>query len=86
MSDSISIIIRSADKTRKASVNVPSICTIEKLIQQVQQRWNLPDSSNYAMRLERTGEQLESTANLQTVGVQNQDILEVYPILEAGKI
>lgn len=86
MSEQISIILRSADKTRKASVQVPGICTIEKLLKQVQQRWNLPGSTNYAMRLERTGEQLESTATLSSVGVENDDILEVYPILEAGQI
>jgi hypothetical protein len=36
------------------------------------------------MRLERTGQQLDPATTLQNVGVQEDDVLELYPILEAG--
>ncbi len=84
MSDSISLVIRSADQTRKASVTLPGLLTIEQLLQTTQQKWNLPANTSYAMRLERTGQQLDPAITLQAMGVQQNDVLELYPILEAG--
>ncbi len=84
MSDSLSLIIRSADQTRKAAVSLPVGLTVDQLLQATQQRWNLPENTNYAVRLERTGQQLDSTTTLGAVGVQENDVLEIYPILEAG--
>ena len=84
MSDSISLVIRSADQTRKAAVSLPAALTVEQLLQTTQQKWNLPSATNYAIRLERTGQQLDPATTLQSVGVQENDVLELYPILEAG--
>lgn len=85
MSDSISLVIRSADQTRKASVTLPKNLSVEELVQATQQRWNLPNKTSYAVRVERTGpRQLDPGTTLGTVGVMENDVLEVYPILEAG--
>ena len=84
MSDSVSVVIRSADQTRKAAVSLPAVLTVEQLLQTTQQKWNLPSNTSYAMRLERTGQQLDPATTLQGVGVQENDVLELYPILEAG--
>lgn len=84
MSDSVSLIVRSADQTRKAAVSLPATLSVEQLLQTTQQRWNLPTTTNYAVRLERTGQQLDPATTLGGVGVQENDVLEVYPILEAG--
>ena len=84
MSDSISLVIRSADQTRKAAVSLPVALTVDQLLQATQQRWNLPSNTNYAVRLERTGQQLDPATTLGSMGVQENDVLEVYPILEAG--
>ena len=84
MSDSISLVIRSADQTRKASVTLPKNLSGEELVQATQQRWNLPNNTSYAVRVERTGQQLDPGTTLGTVGVMENDVLEVYPILEAG--
>lgn len=84
MSDSVSLVICSADQTRKAAVSLPVALTVDQLLQATQQKWNLPSNTNYAVRLERTGQQLNSTTTLGSVGVQENDVLEVYPILEAG--
>lgn len=86
MSDSLSLVIRSADQTRKAAVSLPAALTIEQLLQATQQRWNLPSNASYAVRLERTGQQMDASATLGAVGVQENDVLEIYPILEAGKV
>ena len=84
MSDSLSLIIRSADQTRKAAVSLPAVLSVEQLLQTTQQNWNLPSNTSYAMRVERTGQQLDPAINLASAGVQDNDVLEVYPILEAG--
>jgi len=79
-----SVIVRMADGTRKAAVTLPNNLTIGQLLQTTQQKWNLPVTSNYAVRIERTGEQLSSAATLMSARIQDDDVLEVYPILEAG--
>ena len=84
MSDSISLVIRTADESRKAVVTLPALLTIEQLLQTTQQKWNLPSATNYAMRLERTGQQLDPATTLQSVGVQENDVLQLFPLLEGG--
>ncbi|MBW4513467.1 MAG: EsaB/YukD family protein [Scytonematopsis contorta HA4267-MV1] len=80
-----SVVVRMADGTRKAAVTLPDTLTIAQLLQTTQQKWNLPGNSNYAIRIERTGQQLSPTATLNSAGVQENDVLELYPILEAGQ-
>jgi hypothetical protein len=84
MSDSISLVICTADESRKAVVTLPALLTIEQLLQTTQQKWNLPSATNYAMRLERTGQQLDPATTLQSVGVQENDVLKLLPLLEGG--
>ncbi|WP_017718129.1 hypothetical protein [Kamptonema formosum] len=85
MADSLSLIIRTADSTRKNGVNLPATLTIGQLLQAAQQKWNLPATSDYAVRLERTGQQLSPSATLAAGGVQMDDVLTVFPIIEAGQ-
>lgn len=79
-----SVVVRMADGTRKAAVTLPNNLTVGQLLQTTQQRWNLPVNSNYAVRVERTGQQLSSSVTLMSAAIQDDDVLEVYPILEAG--
>ena len=84
MSDQVSLIIRSADQTRKASVQLPINFTVEELLQTTQKHWNLPSNSSYAVLLERTGEQLDPINTLEELNLEDDDVLEIFPILEAG--
>ena len=84
MSDSLSIVVRMADGTRKAAISLPPTLTVGQVLQSAQQKWNLPSNADYAARLERTGQQLDSSATLSSVGIEPDDVVEVYPILEAG--
>lgn len=84
MRNSLSVIIRSADQTRKAAVQLPLTLKVEQLISEIQRRWNLPSNVSYAMRLERTGQQLNSSIILMELEIEENDILDIYPILEAG--
>ncbi len=85
MADALSVVVRMADGTRKAAVNLPGTLIIGQLVQTTQQKWNLPANSNYAVRLERTGQQLDASATLNSVGVQPDDVLLIFPVLEAGQ-
>lgn len=84
VSEQISLIIRSADQTRKASVQLPITFTVEELLQTTQKHWNLPANASYAVRLERTGQQLDPINSLEELALEENDILEIFPILEAG--
>jgi Tfp pilus assembly protein PilW len=79
-----SVVVRMADGTRKAAVTLPKNLTIAQLLETTQQKWNLPATFNYAVRIERTGQQLTSNSSLVSAGIQEDDVLEIYPILEAG--
>lgn len=83
MSESISIITRTADQSRKANVDLPLETKIGQVLEAAQREWNLPEN-DYAARLERTNQQLDPNSDLVTSGIQNNDVLELYPILEAG--
>jgi len=85
MNNSRSVVVRMADGTRKAAVTLPTALTVGQLLQTTQQKWNLPDDADYAVRLESTAQQLDPTAILGVVGIQDNDLLEIYPILEAGQ-
>lgn len=80
-----SVVVRMADGTRKAAVNLPGSLTIGQLLETTQQKWNLPSNTGYAIRLDRTGQQLDPSATLDSVEVQEDDVLSVLPILEAGQ-
>ena len=84
MADTLSITVRSADQTRKAAVTLPAGLTVQQFLASVMQRWNLPDETSYALRVSRTGEQLDPLVSLAGAGVREEDVLEVLPILEAG--
>lgn len=85
MADTLSLVVRMADGTRKAAVNLPGNLSIEQLLQTTQQKWSLPTNADYAVRLQRTGDQLDPSGSLNAAGILENDVLEVYPILEAGQ-
>jgi len=84
VSQQLSLLIRTADQTRKAEIQLPGNLRIEQLVRQAQKQWNLPEGVSYAVRLERTGKQLDPVSTLEAMGVSSGDVLELYPILEAG--
>ncbi|MCL1471004.1 small ubiquitin-related modifier domain-containing protein [Argonema antarcticum] len=84
MANSLSVIVRMADGTRKAAINIPPTLTVGQILQTTQEKWNLPSNFNYGVRLERTGQQLNPSATLGSQEVEENDVLEVYPNLEAG--
>ncbi|MDJ0717683.1 MAG: EsaB/YukD family protein [Prochloraceae cyanobacterium] len=85
MNESISIVIRDAGENRKASVTLPDNLTVEQLLSATQQRWNLDANRDYALRLDRTGEQLDPSATLRDAGIQNNDVIVLIENFEGGQ-
>ncbi|MEK0193471.1 hypothetical protein [Microcoleus anatoxicus] len=80
-----SVVVRMADGTKKAAVNLPGTLTIGQLLQTTQQRWNLPSNTDYDARLDRTGVQLDTSATLDSVGVEENDVIVILPRLVGGQ-
>jgi hypothetical protein len=58
--------------------------TVDQIVSTTHSKWNLPADQNYTVRLESTGQNLNGSSTLASAGVQNGDLLVVYPILEGG--
>ncbi|MBD1871208.1 hypothetical protein H6F95_28665 [Cyanobacteria bacterium FACHB-471] len=84
MHSSLPVTVRYFNQTQKARVQLPVSLKIEQLIQEIQKRWNLPLDVNYAVRLDRTGQQLDPSIIVMELSLEENDILDIYPIPEAG--
>ena len=80
----INIIITVSDRSRKASVLLPAHATVSQFISNVIERWNLPKNINYEIRLSRTGEILPLERQFKDFDLQNEELLVIIPILDAG--
>jgi hypothetical protein len=80
----ISIIIRTADQTRKAEVKLPGSNTGADVIQAAVDNWSLPKDTDYTLVNTRTTTAVQPANSLASQGVESGDILEVQPVLVAG--
>lgn len=83
MSD-LNLIVRTADRVRKAAITVPADLTGADLIQAAVDRWSLPKDTDYSLVNASKEKTVNHTDTLQNAGVGNGDILEVQPVLVAG--
>ena len=82
--DTLTLTLRTLDKSRHAQVTLPVDYTVEELIEASRHNWALPRDTDYVIRSERLGRQLGARDDLGSAGVATGDILEVVPLLEAG--
>lgn len=82
----ITLIIRTADKARKAEITVDDTQTCGDIIQAAIDNWAMPTESEYTLtNVSKTPPQTLSTSiSLSKAGVFAGEILEVQPILVAG--
>ena len=80
----VSIVIRTADQTRKAEVSLPGSHTGADVIQAAVDNWSLPKDTDYSLVNTRLSKVVQPAVALETQGVQSGDILEVQPVLVAG--
>jgi hypothetical protein len=81
----INVIIRTADQARKAEVTLPVSYTGADVIQAAVDNWSLPKDIDYSLVNTRTTKPVQPANSLDVQGVQNGDVLEVQPVLVAGR-
>ena len=80
----VSILIRTADQTRKAGVTLSLQTTGADVIQAAVDNWALPTDTDYSLVNVTQGKSLVPSAILGTGGVKSGDTLEIQPVLQAG--
>ena len=83
----VNIVIRTADKTRKAEVSMSRDNNGGDVIQAAVDNWSLPTGNNEAYSLVNTssGKAILPTQNLSEDAVSDGNILEIQPVLVAGR-
>jgi len=86
MSD-LKLIIRTADKARKAEITVADTQTCGDIIQASLENWALPKETDYTIiNISKTPPQiLNPSTSLATAGVIDGETLEIQPVLVAGR-
>lgn len=80
----ISVIIRTADQTRKAEVKLSSESSGADVIDAAVSNWSLPTDTDYTLVNINGGSSVQTRASLKASGVKDGDVLEVQPVLVAG--
>lgn len=80
----ISVIIRTADQTRKAEISLAPESTVAEIVQAAIENWSLPRDTDYSVVNISNGKALNPTDTLQKLNIASGDILEIQPVLVAG--
>jgi hypothetical protein len=80
----VKFIVRTADQTRKAEVEMDRSSIGSDIIQAAVDNWALPADTDYALVNVTTGKSLVPMQLLDENFVKPGDVLEVQPVLVAG--
>lgn len=80
----VNLILRTADKARKAEISLPRTNSGGDVIQAAVDNWSLPTDTEYTLVNITTGKTLLPSIALAENSVSDGDILEVQPVLVAG--
>jgi len=80
----VKVILRTADRTRKAEVTIPREQRGADLIQAALTNWSLPSDTDYSLVNVTKGRTMQPNATLAVDQVSDHDELEVQPVLVAG--
>lgn len=78
------VILRTADRTRKAQVTLPRDQRGADLIQAALTNWSLPSDAEYSLVNVTKGRVVHPNTALSSDQVSDQDELEIQPVLVAG--
>ncbi|GIK88196.1 MAG: hypothetical protein KJ018_09130 [Burkholderiales bacterium] len=78
------LLVRTADQTRRAELELAPDQTGAQIIQSAVDHWALPADADYALVNVTQGRALKPTETLDQAGVNSGDVLEVQPVLVAG--
>jgi hypothetical protein len=85
MAKDLKLYVRTADQTRRAELTLERSRTGADLIQAAVDNWRLPGDTDYALVNTTTGRALAPDASLDESEVKEGDLLEVQPVLVAGR-
>jgi hypothetical protein len=80
----VTIILRTADQTRKAEVALSGSQTGGDVVQAAVDNWSLPKDAEYFLVNTRTAKSIEPAGSLDSQGVKDGDVLEVQPATDAA--
>lgn len=82
----LNLIIRTADKARKAEITVADTQTCGDIIQAALENWALPSDTEYTVTnvTNVPAVNLHAENSLAKAGVKANDTLEIQPVLVAG--
>ena len=83
MSD-LKLIVRTADRTKKAEVTLTPQQSGGDVIQSAVENWALPRDTDYSLMNDTQKKTLNPSDTLEKAGVAAGDVLEVQPVLVAG--
>ena len=83
MSENLKLVIRTADQSRKAQVEVASGQSAADLIQAAVDNWKLPTDTDYTLVNVTRGSTVPASQRVGSVADAG-DVLEVQPVLVAG--
>lgn len=82
--ETVTVLIRTADKTKKAEVTLPRSMTANDLIAASKQNWVLPEEADYQLVNVTKGRLLPPKQFLEAEHVSDGDELEVQPFHQHG--
>ena len=83
MSNEMSLVVRTADQTRRAELSLDPASTGADIIQAAMDNWALPSDTDYTLVNATTGRAVTPGEAL-SKAVRPGDVLEVQPVLVAG--
>jgi hypothetical protein len=83
MSEPMSLVVRTADQTRRAELTLDGHQTGADILQAAVDNWALPDDTDYTLVNATTGKALMPGDALSR-GVRPGDVIEIQPVLVAG--
>lgn len=79
------LVVRTADQTRRAELALAPSQTGAELIESAVQHWAMPADADYTLVNVTQGRALKPGETLEQGGVRPGDLLEVQPVLVAGR-
>jgi hypothetical protein len=80
----VSLIVRTADQSRKAEIAVSAENTVGDIVDSAIQNWALPRDADYTVVNVTRGKSLNPAEPISRTGIQPGDVLELQPVLVAG--
>lgn len=82
--EQLELIVKMADGSRKAKVNVSPSQRVSEIIAGAIDNWALPKDADYAVVNVTKGQALTASQTVQQSGLSTGDVLEIQPALAGG--